>query len=605
MDYDSNILLSTVLNVNKPTFIYRDSNKVISSPEIYNNSKDLLFQVTTNINNKGINYEILTNSYKLDENNNLSPNCPWFILKPSKMNVKMNKYKLSPGDIIKIGRITLRIRDIKLSSKNDKSSDLNNSNFTSNIKNVNTLKTEGEPEDFSNIHKKKTNIDNNNDKKINFKKKSNPITLKKKAQKTENNLLTKIQNRNNVCRICYVEEEDNENPLLQPCICSGSMKFIHLSCLKHWISTRSCMKIDTTDNCSVYIIKEVECELCKTKFPDYISHEGKLHPLLDFSKEFENYLTFESLTVDKHKNKFIYVVSLSKNKKIKMGRGHYSDVLLSDISVSRVHCHLIVDNKKVFLEDNESKFGSLVLIQYPNIKIQEGITLHFQVGRTYIECKIKKNFNLFSCCNVEENSNLLYYYNQNEKYIQKHNNLIVKKDYNEEEESENDLQINNTDELKYPLNINDKFNNNSIIFQDKDKISDNEYFLMKYHKLNKNATKAMIDEDDNNDNKNNVQLIDNDKENDDNKDNKKEIQNEPEIDYGVSENINKTENENIECNNDNNNNNNDLIDNENKDTTNINNNNNPEEIRNSSNSNNQDSNNQDNSESGENNETMN
>ena len=29
----------------------------------------------------------------------------------------MNRYKLNPGDIIKIGRITLRIRDIYFSNK--------------------------------------------------------------------------------------------------------------------------------------------------------------------------------------------------------------------------------------------------------------------------------------------------------------------------------------------------------------------------------------------------------------------------------------------------------------------------------------------------------
>ena len=52
-----------------------------------------------------------------------------------------------------------------------------------------------------------------------------------------------------------------------------------------------------------------------------------------FSKEFDNYLTLESLTLDKHKNKFIYVVSLITSKKIKWE----ADVHLSDISVSRIH----------------------------------------------------------------------------------------------------------------------------------------------------------------------------------------------------------------------------------------------------------------------------
>lgn len=34
-----------------------------------------------------------------------------------------------------------------------------------------------------------------------------------------------------VCRICFEEDLGKENPLISPCNCSGSMKFVHLKCL--------------------------------------------------------------------------------------------------------------------------------------------------------------------------------------------------------------------------------------------------------------------------------------------------------------------------------------------------------------------------------------
>ena len=527
MDYESNNLNSKNLDIRKTSFIYRENNTVISDSEKNNKKKDLLFQIIANKNNKGINFELLTNPFKLEESSTISQNSPWFLFKSSIIDKKSNRYKLNPGDIIKIGRITLRIRDIKFSNNNNNNSLLNDSNNT-NIKEMNTLKTEGEREPLFKTNSRKNNTNNNNDinKALDVKEKVKPIVMNKNSKK--NNIFSKIEKKNNLCRICYMEEEDSDNPLLQPCICSGSMKFIHLTCLKQWISTRSCVKIDTTDNCSVYIIKEVECELCKTKFPDFIKHEGKLYALLDFSKEYENYLTLESLTLDKHKNKFIYVVSLIKNRKMKMGRGHVADVLLSDISVSRIHCYLVVDNKKVYLEDNNSKFGSLILIQYSNIKILDGLTLYFQVGRTYIECKIKRDFKLFNCCDIEENSNLFYYYNQNEKHIQQHMNLIVKRDYNEmDNDSENNFKINNTFEQKNIVNIDEKYNYLSIdnLEKDKDKISDNEYFMMKHNKLNKNLTRALIDEEIGNDKK-----VNNDENNDKNKNTDSEEENENEED---------------------------------------------------------------------------
>ena len=435
----------------------------------------------------------------------------------------MNRYKLNPGDIIKIGRITLRIRDINFSSKkpnNSAQKDLSESD--SNLKDMNILKTDGLPLNNSILdgNQKKTINTNKDYLLLNEKKNPNNKNLK------NNDIFTKIEKKNATCRICYMEEEDPENPLIQPCICSGSMKYIHLLCLKHWISTRSCEQIDKTEHCCVYIIKEVECELCKTKFPDIISYEGKLYPLLDFSNEYKDYLTLESLTLDKHKNKFIYVVSLLNSTKLKVGRGHKSDILLSDISVTRIHCYMVVEKQKVFLEDNNSKFGTLVLVQTPIIKILEGVPLNIQIGRSYVQCKIKKSFKLFNCCNIEESSNLYYYYNQNEKQIQQHINLIVGKDYNDSiKVTENNI-INNTYNQKNSSKFNNKFICNSILVE-QDKISDNEYFLMKHKKLTKNMTQALIDdENDNNKNLLNINIEKNEENNDsesgeeeDNKDN--------------------------------------------------------------------------------------
>ncbi|KAL1491077.1 hypothetical protein ABEB36_011730 [Hypothenemus hampei] len=45
-----------------------------------------------------------------------------------------------------------------------------------------------------------------------------------------------------ICRICHCEA-DAENPLLSPCFCSGSLKYVHQNCLRQWLAasdTRSC-----------------------------------------------------------------------------------------------------------------------------------------------------------------------------------------------------------------------------------------------------------------------------------------------------------------------------------------------------------------------------
>ena len=52
------------------------------------------------------------------------------------------------------------------------------------------------------------------------------------------------------CRICF-EGESSENPLISPCECKGSVRFIHEKCLKEWI-------LSQTPSPSSF-----NCDLCK------------------------------------------------------------------------------------------------------------------------------------------------------------------------------------------------------------------------------------------------------------------------------------------------------------------------------------------------------
>ena len=37
------------------------------------------------------------------------------------------------------------------------------------------------------------------------------------------------------CRICWGNENDDENPLILACMCKGSVGLIHFECLKSWV----------------------------------------------------------------------------------------------------------------------------------------------------------------------------------------------------------------------------------------------------------------------------------------------------------------------------------------------------------------------------------
>ena len=497
IDYESSILVKSSLNLKKSEYVYREYNDIYSKSELISNDEDIekLMKIDVYQNQLNSFFEFERNKYGKDETDNIiTPNSSWFLLRPSMIDERMNKYKLSQGEVIKLGRITMRIRDIIFEGKNkynmNENSLLNESIASKpNINELQTLKTDGgtlrllhhtrnKSRKFRNKLKTLDNFDTIAGGKENIK----INVIRKNDIKKNLNLFSKIEKKNKVCRICYMPEEDEDNnPLVQPCICDGSLKYIHLQCLSQWIHTHSCEKLETNNKCSIYLIKPVECELCKTKFPDYIKFKDRFFPLIDFTNEYKSYLTLESLTLDKYHNKFIYVVSLEKDRKIPIGKHQKCEIILSDRSIESVHCFMIVNNKQIYLEDNDSKFGTLVLVQTNRIKLYQDVPLYLQIGRSFLELVVKKEFKLFDCCASDEKNNIYAYYEQNEKYLKKDVSLTVK---NEDEESESCLKNNNTQEVKLY-----DYNNNSINIGKKDKMSESEFLQIKRNKRNRNIKK--------------------------------------------------------------------------------------------------------------------
>ena len=93
-------------------------------------------------------------------------------------------------------------------------------------------------------------------------------------------------------------------------------------------------------------------------------------------------------------------------------------LILNDISVSRKHCQLTIDDDgKIALQDCGSKFGSLVLIQADMVEILKGKSLIIQVGTNYLNIKLMLSRSLFGCCGVEEIDEKNSYEKINSNYV--------------------------------------------------------------------------------------------------------------------------------------------------------------------------------------------
>ena len=453
-------------------------------------------------------------NFKENENIKNDEFFSFLIYKSSRIPENKNKYRIKEGDVLKLGREWLFIKEIyisnitkqKLKIKNKEKQGNKNKLF---LNKSQTNKVLDINDDFNILEYNDTDEDKNiGIEIINTRKKyitedeECNINIKDIMNKEENSKKNENKNKNKkikICRICYLEENDKiNNPLIKPCKCSGSMKYIHYECLLHWLKAKIIDKSSRFHNngyLSVFNLKLIECELCKTKFPDYIRHENEIYSLLNLDRNIEiikpmkkkekngkkrkeyryNYIIFDSITPKStDDNKFRFLVKFNENNILKIGRSLEMQLILNDISVSRNHCHLIInDDGDVILEDKNSRFSTLVLIQ-EEIEILKGHKLHVQAGSNYLTFTLDKKKGLFSCCNAEEIDNKNTYEKLNSLSIKYNKNngimdesISIENSDNEEEskqliENEKDHGKKSNEIVIYDLNKRNRNQRNRL-----------------------------------------------------------------------------------------------------------------------------------------------
>eukprot|EP00826_Nyctotherus_ovalis_P051406 TRINITY_DN641_c0_g3_i3.p1 TRINITY_DN641_c0_g3~~TRINITY_DN641_c0_g3_i3.p1 ORF type:complete len:217 (+),score=60.90 TRINITY_DN641_c0_g3_i3:474-1124(+) len=192
---------------------------------------------------------------------------------------------------------------------------------------------------------------------------------------------------NDLCRICFMSASSPENPLFAPCKCTGTVKFIHFKCLKSWLN----LKLDKQElpHLQSYYWKSFDCEICKTIYPFCIEHLKTKYYLADvYRPETGSFIFLESLIHEKNTSRIVTVIMPNETRNIfKLGRGHESDVRIPDISVSRLHAQLRCTKDGYYIEDSNSKFGTLALI--PRLEMDPSLSRAVQVGRTAINVTVK------------------------------------------------------------------------------------------------------------------------------------------------------------------------------------------------------------------------
>jgi len=553
LDYYSNETIKTKIKINSSGVLSKVNNQIIYTPG--ENLEKSPSNLLTIIKNESIGKYLIdcgTWSKNLDQ---LAEENGAFLVyrgisSSNKNNNKIseNYYKLSQGDIFRIGRIYFKVLDINIKKDNDDMK-YNIDSATkgtmlrySSCNNLLVIKGKKMLKEISSIspdrrndvdlyHREDAQLHLNNkslffferlnkdEESLAYKVKSGkflpkiasrkfPLLFNKKSN-TKSKKIKKIIkivkkvkkdiNRNtknkSMCRVFYGDDSTDKNPLISPCKCKGSMKYIHYKCLKNWLNSKIEEDISfDTNNPEIEVIsynrKDISCELCKEKLPDYIKYNGRYYNIIFYKPKFEEYLVLESMRADEHKAKFIHIISFDRTNCINIGRAHECELSISEISVSRFHCIIHKDNGDLFLEDNVSKFGTLILIQNNNMVMNDYLQLKVQKNKTYIELKVSIPSSLTCCKNpLTFDSRKYDYQMQNQKMFDFISYFFLKENgsnqIDEENENLKELIDNNRDKISdVGISINKDIVGDVIIKETKDEYPDCKSHTSRIKKIN-------------------------------------------------------------------------------------------------------------------------
>lgn len=114
-----------------------------------------------------------------------------------------------------------------------------------------------------NIKNNKENKFNEND--WNFEESSPPKQKSEKELVNINSQGSATSLKGLSCRICLESDTEIDNPLITPCKCSGTMKYIHFKCLQKWLKSKLSIKKNAIAITIMW--KNISCELCHSQFP--------------------------------------------------------------------------------------------------------------------------------------------------------------------------------------------------------------------------------------------------------------------------------------------------------------------------------------------------
>lgn len=318
----------------------------------------------------------------------------------------INEYRMKQGDVIRLGYFKFKIIElnaIPFKAINSITNELKSSASNLNNSNANLLIFNETTNNFlclpKHLVKLNTNINNNGN------------SVRGSVSTNSLNPLGNYYGQHHICRIC--KESSFTSPLINPCNCEGSLKYVHLECLKKYAQTMvECIKSDkvTIINCPSII-----CLYCKGPLPFKVKIGNQIISVIDFVRPDGNYLVLERYYNDDFEeditpgtmsgasirgnvnNKYVlslYIIRV-KEEEFKIGK-EKCDLTLNEPLIEDNHASITYFQGAYYLKDlTKSQFSNTYVLLQDDIMLIPNMPLAFissEIGEYIFKFEMKMNF---------------------------------------------------------------------------------------------------------------------------------------------------------------------------------------------------------------------
>lgn len=198
--------------------------------------------------------------------------------------------------------------------------------------------------------------------------------------------------------MCFDEEDNEENPMITPCKCSGDTKYVHVECLRKWHTAEA-------DNQICFLSSvDATCSVCKSTFKsDFKLRDGRHVKLFKSSLE-PPYISL--LVATKHEmaqrlfntrfqlsfNTIMKPDGKNATRPLLLGRSSGSDMVLDYRTVSARHASIRFKNGEFVFTDAGSSNGSYLYLRRP-LELSPSQPVQFRLGRSMISMKVSNKWN--------------------------------------------------------------------------------------------------------------------------------------------------------------------------------------------------------------------